>query len=310
MLKSYDPVKVYYINTEDNGYVPTFKDSHVTFLSIGSCIAWGDLIHNIGTQFLYAQLCSPFSDGPFHACIVATIDDIHKKFKPEDDDTTFEVIDQIINALHEPDKGIILSLYNIPHNNINVNFKDKAIEGGRSDNINFPWRTDCFWPFKKQFRYNGAESNYISLHLTEENSWAEKKEYNRSIEEKMMKVLKLYNFNIKPISYSTNFSKVLDTVINSKVFLTYDGGGTTVAQSSGTPHMSWGIWHKENRYAPAGQSGSAGPWSKGQLLTYYPEDDYFDKGDFNPLLVITEKETYSDILNIANYISDNMSNSK
>lgn len=297
-------IRTYNINTDEKGDAD-LSNSHVKFLSPGSSVAWTDLIHILAEGFLTAQLTSNFSNQPFRLSLVFTHPDISSKFKPEDHDKIIDYIDYLINCMEEPSCGIIITLYQSKMDDINV-ARNRFIDSlGITHDINFPWAGNAMWPFKKEFTYKGYDSNYVAVNITEIKTSSSKLKHNKIIENKLFKKLENLNLNYKYFSYSTSMKETIDTIINSKIVLCYDGGSTTLTAITKTPYISWGNFFTGSALSGGGV-GRSGSWGVNptQILTYDINENLFKKENFGALYGIAQSRLDNDIDHVYTLLED------
>lgn len=276
-------IRTYNINTDERGEA-NLSNSHVKFLSSGSSVAWADLTHILSEGFLTAQLTSNFTSKPFKLSLVFTYWDLDRKFKPEDSDKVIDYIDYLINCMEEPSNGIIITLYNAHIEHINGAANRSVDSYGVTHDINFPWAGNAMWPFKKEFTYKGHNSNYVAVNLTEPMTSTYKLTYNRYIEKILFDKLEDLNLNYKYFSYSNPIKETIETIINSKIVLCYDGGGTSLSAITKTPYIGWGEYYSSSPHSGGGvgRASSAGVVPS-EILTYDFTERRFQKEKFGSI---------------------------
>jgi hypothetical protein len=202
--------------------ISQLNSSHVIRLDENNYHAYCIFISMFGEAFYTAQQLQSegILDRPYKVAVV--IPRI-EKFKEEDAEDNLTRMKFIINNFVPPKHGIAITFYE--------HWQEKKVQK--------PYGPFVMWPYKKQWDKNKAE-DYVTIQRVEEIEnnvlYPNSKEiYDRIIEE-----LKGLSIEYKTVDYTTPIEELFDTLLKTKLLISYPGSSYYIAGGLGTPCLGFG----------------------------------------------------------------------
>jgi len=234
-----DYIKTYYIGTEDDGKISDISSSELVYINSIGAHGWADTCSKISWAYMNAELKSRFVNEPTKISLIVS-DYAFFKRKEEDEYTSFDRIEFLVNNFRPPKNGCVVSLYKIQEKEEGHIFEleDAPLLGKKSTtHVEWPFQTHNVWPMKKVWDEDNSQ-DYFSFQRSETNTFV--KERNSYIEDSILEVMEQYGYKIKFVDYTMHPEKAYDIILNAKTHISYIGASWHFAHYIGIPVIDYG----------------------------------------------------------------------
>jgi len=198
------------------------NSSHVIRMDKNSYHAYCIFICVLGELFYTAQQLQSegILDRPYKASIIIPKIEIFKGVQPEDNLTRIKFL---IDKMIPPEKGIAITFYE--------HWQEKKVQR--------PYGTFVIWPYKEQWNLNNCE-DYVAIQKIDgiENSL----NYPGIVQtyERVLKELDDLGIDYKFVGYHQKIEDLYETILKSKLLLSYTGCSYYIAGGMGLPTLAFG----------------------------------------------------------------------
>ena len=198
------------------------SSSHVIRLDRNNYHAYCIFVSVIGELFYTAQNLQEENilDGPYKATIILPKVEIFKDVQPEDNLTRIMFL---INKMVPPEKGIAITFYE--------HWQEKKVQR--------PYGAFYVWPYKDQWNKNNCE-DYVCVQDVESMTG---KPYQPDIDkvfERIVNELNNLGIKYKLVGYEQPIEEMYNTLLKSKMLLSYTGASYYIAGGMGLPTLAFG----------------------------------------------------------------------
>ena len=272
-------IKTYYIGTENNGKVSEISNSELIYINSIGAHGWADTCSKISWAYMNAELRSRFSDQPTNMCLIVS-DYAFVKRKEQDEYTSFDRIEFLVNNFRPPKNGCIISLFRITEKeeeNIFELENAPLLPRKSTTQVEWPFQTHNVWPMKKTWDENNCQ-DYFSFQRSELQTFV--KERNSYIEDSILEVMDQYGYAVKFVDYTMHPEKVYDIILNAKTHISYIGATWHFAHYINIPIIDYGEHVNSQLGAGMGIFGLLGAPGYGKeraQMTINSNDKFFER---------------------------------
>ena len=203
---------------EIKNFKPSITDSHIVRLDSKNMWSYGPVLNWLSSCCHLAHSIRDVSPEPMKVSLLMPY---VKRRKSRDESTNLDVLNFLISKMKPPPNGIIFSVIQI------------RMDQGYAT----PFFLTSVWPFIDKWN----PQDHISVQLPEENV-SENKLSPLLIEWYNLKpILEEYtDYKIKYVDYSMPIEKVYDTVLTSRLHISYTGASYWIAGNAIVPMLAYG----------------------------------------------------------------------
>lgn len=213
------------INCEmsNNGWeIAQLDSSHVIRMDQSNYHAYCVYVSMFGEAFFTAQQLQSegILDKPYKVAVVIPKIEVYKDCEPEDNLTRMKFI---LEKFVPPEKGIAITFY----------------EHWQEKKVIKPFGMFYVWPFKEQWKRENCD-DYVSVQTIDEVIGNVRYPNIENMYERVIKELDDNNIKYKHVGYKQTSEEMYNTLLKSKLLLSYTGTSYLISAGLGLPTVAFG----------------------------------------------------------------------